>query len=176
MPPVGPNSWTNGPRSLPYFPTKEALVLAPLEEHVDEPARVVRGRAAGESAVRALRRHFLAALAARDAATGLSDDPQVLAVQRLTHSTPALLQHLHHFLARGQELLAEELATQDGRADPIAHVAAAQMLGTRNALMSENIRRLLEGETADAVYPDAVVNAEQAFHLLEHGLGDYRTR
>ncbi|MEU1736961.1 TetR family transcriptional regulator [Streptosporangium sp. NPDC020145] len=176
MPPVGPNSWTNGPRSLPYFPTKEALVLAPLEEHVDEPARVVRGRAAGEPAVRALRRHFLAALAARDAATGLSDDPQVLAVQRLTHSTPALLQYLHHFLARGQELLAEELATQDGRADPIARVAAAQMLGTRNALMSENIRRLLEGETADAVYPDAVVNAEQAFHLLEHGLGDYRTR
>ncbi|MFI7539141.1 hypothetical protein [Streptosporangium sp. NPDC049376] len=50
------------------------------------------------------------------------------------------------------------------------------MLGTRNALMSENIRRLLEGETADAVYPDAVVNAEQAFHLLERGLGDYRTR
>src|SRR3989440_5165790 len=76
---------------LNYFPTKEDLVVSPLEDHVDEPARVVRERAAGESAVAALRRQFLAALAGRDPATGLNDVPRVRAMQQLMMSTPALL-------------------------------------------------------------------------------------
>ncbi|MEV7026254.1 TetR family transcriptional regulator, partial [Kitasatospora sp. NPDC093558] len=73
-----------------YFPTKEDLVMGPMEQHLDEPARVVRDRAPGVSAVAALRDHFLAALERLDPAAGLSDDRVVLDVVRLVHNTPAL--------------------------------------------------------------------------------------
>ncbi|WP_326821150.1 TetR family transcriptional regulator [Streptosporangium sp. NBC_01756] len=166
-----------------YFPAKEDLVMAPMEEHVDEPARIVRDRAAGESAVTALRRHFVAALAARDAATGLSDAPETLDVQRLIRTTPTLMQRAYAFFARSEDLLAREFAAQTQAAGTAAQVpaiaarvAAAQIMGVRNALVAENLRRILDGESADAVHPSAVANAEHAFDVLENGLGSYCTR
>ncbi|GAA4220823.1 hypothetical protein GCM10023075_07790 [Streptosporangium album] len=57
-----------------------------------------------------------------------------------------------------------------------ARLAAAQIMGVRNALVTENLRRLLEGESADAVHPDALANAEQGFGMLEEGLGAYGIR
>ncbi|WIM99214.1 TetR/AcrR family transcriptional regulator [Actinoplanes oblitus] len=151
-----------------YFGSKEDLVLGPLEEHVDEPARVVRERAPGESPVAALRRHFLAALAARDAATGLCDRPNVLRVQQLILGTPALTPRLYTATARGQQLLAAELATLVD-AD-LARLAAAQIAATRMVLVMENRDRLLAGESADAVHPAAVERANRAFDLLDGGL------
>ena len=159
-----------------YFPTKEDLVVGPMEEHNDEPARVVRERAVGESAVAALRRQFLAALAERDPATGLNDTPNVLSGQRLILTTPSLRQRAYAFFVQSQGLLAKEFAAQTGEDDLTAHIAAAQTMGVRYALVAENIRRLLDGETADAAYPGAVANAEHAFRMLETGLGDYCTR
>ncbi|GAA2899447.1 TetR family transcriptional regulator [Streptosporangium fragile] len=159
-----------------YFPTKEDLVLQPLEERLDEPARIIRERAAGESATAALRRHFLAALAARDVVTGLNDSPAVLDVQRLVRSTPSLTRRAYAFIARSEEHLARELSRQAGQADIAPRVAAAQIIGVRNVLYAENLRRLLDGESADAVYPDAVACAERAFGLLDDGLGEYCVR
>ena len=159
-----------------YFPTKEDLVMGPMEEHVDEPVRVVRDRAVGESVITALRRHFLEALAARDAATGLNDDLRVLAVQRLVRATPALMQRAYVFHRKSEDLLALEFVAETQQTDLTARIAAVQILGVRNALVSENHRRLVEGESADAVYPDAVANAEHGFHLLESGLGQYCIR
>ncbi|GAA4603104.1 AcrR family transcriptional regulator [Actinoplanes octamycinicus] len=151
-----------------YFGSKEDLVMSPVEEHLDEPARVVRDRAPGESPVAALRRHFLAALAARDAATGISDQPNVLRVQRLITSTPALLPRLYTAAARTQELLAAELATVLD--EPTARLAAAQIAATRMVLVIENRDRVLAGEPADQVYPGAVSRAARAFDLLDGGL------
>jgi AcrR family transcriptional regulator len=160
---------------LNYFPTKEDLIVAPLEEHVDEPARVVRERAAGESAVAALRRQFLAALAGRDPATGLNDVPRVRAVQRLMTSTPALMMRVVGFARRSEDALTEAFALQTGAApgDLTPRLAAAQVMGVRLALLTENGRRIAAGESADAVYPDAVAAANVGFDLLERGLGDY---
>ncbi|GAB3989365.1 TetR family transcriptional regulator [Actinoallomurus acanthiterrae] len=156
-----------------YFPTKEDLVLRPMEEHVGEPARVVRDRAPGQSAVAALRDAFLAALAERDAATGLNDFPGVLGVQRLLIDTPSLAQRALALGHRSRQLLGEELARCTGSADVLAHVAAAQFIGARETLVARNVRRLLDGESADDVYPEAVADAESAFDLLETGLRDY---
>ncbi|MET7463174.1 TetR/AcrR family transcriptional regulator [Nonomuraea sp. NPDC005501] len=156
-----------------YYATKEDLVLAPMEAHVDDAARVVRERAPGETAVAALRRHFLAMLAERDASTGIDDTPEVLSVMRLIQSTPALQVRAFAFHRHAQELLERELAAQSGRDDVTARVAAAQIIYTRAALVTENLRRLFAGEPADAVYPDASADAERAFDLLEKGLGDY---
>ncbi|MFF5337928.1 TetR/AcrR family transcriptional regulator [Streptomyces sp. NPDC013181] len=158
-----------------YFDSKEDLVFEPLEEHVDDAARVVRERAPGESAVAALRRQFIDAVERRDASVGMSDSPVVLGIVRLITETPALLARAHSFFARTQERLTAVLV-EEGEEPAIARIVASQLLGTRDALLTENRRRLLAGEPADAVAADAVALAHRGFDLLEKGLGAYATR
>ncbi|MFG2842602.1 TetR family transcriptional regulator [Kitasatospora sp. NPDC048296] len=158
-----------------YFPTKEDLVMGPMEQHLDEPARAVRDRVPGTSAVAALREHFLAALERLDPATGLNDDQVVLDVVRLIHQTPALaIRATAAFDRRAQSLLAAELAAQDPAHDELtARVAAAQLLAVRLTLIGDNHRRMLEGERAADALPAALAEARHAFALVEQGLGDY---
>ncbi|MEU6233873.1 TetR family transcriptional regulator [Kitasatospora sp. NPDC047058] len=158
-----------------YFPSKEDLVMAPMEQHTGEPAEVVRERAPGTSVLDALRDQFLAALAAFDPATGLSDDPMTIAVIRLIHRTPVLAMRAStSFTYAANQVLAAELLAQDPAGDRLhAQVVASQLLGVRGALTSENQRRMLAGERAAEVLPEAVENARRAFALVERGLGDY---
>jgi AcrR family transcriptional regulator len=151
-----------------YFATKEDLVLSPVWEHVDEPARTVRERAEGQSPVAALRVQFLAAMAARDPAAGLSDSPSFLDIQRLIRSTPSLLVRVLRFEVLRIDALAEALA-EPGGPQPLDRVRAAQIIGVISALAEHNVGRLLDGEKVEEVYPDAVELAEQGFALLEPG-------
>ncbi|MFF8773084.1 TetR/AcrR family transcriptional regulator [Kitasatospora sp. NPDC015120] len=158
-----------------YFGTKEDLVLGPMEQHIGEPARVVREKAPETSAVAALHAHYSAALAAFDPATGLSDQQGVLDVVRLVHRTPVLaLRAYAGFDRRARAELTAELLARDPAGDPLtARVAAAQLLGTRLTLTEENQRRMLAGERAADVLPEALAAADRAFALAERGLGDY---
>jgi AcrR family transcriptional regulator len=153
-----------------YFPTKEDLVIRPMEDHVGDPARCVRDRRPQESAVAALRRDFLAALDRRDATTGLNDTAGIVGVQRLALETPSLTHRVYALGHRAQQLLADELAGHPGWTTVLAAAAAAQIIGARQALIDENVRRILNKESADAIRNDAVTNAEQVFALLESGL------
>lgn len=166
-----------------HFPTKEDLVLHRFEDHFDDIVAVVLGRAPGESAVGALRRHFLAALDRHDVVTGLDDDPHVLAFHRMVLAAPSLRLRVLEQSTRTVEALATALAEQAGAgpgdvaartvAYTVARTVAAQLCGVQAELVRENVRRLAAGETAEAVRPDAVAAARQAFDLLEHGLGGY---
>ncbi|MGW2252955.1 TetR/AcrR family transcriptional regulator [Kitasatospora sp. NPDC001660] len=104
-----------------YFPTKEDLVMGPMEQHLDEPARVVRERAPGTSAVAALREHFLAALAAFDPASGLNDDRTVLDVVRLVHRTPALATRATAAFGREAQALLTRRTARPGPGPRRAH-------------------------------------------------------
>lgn len=95
------------PTLFRYFASKEDLVLDRFADHQGEAARVVRGRSAGQTPVRALHEHFRARLRERDPITGLNDDPQVVAFQRLLYGTASLRDRLQHYTARDVELLAE---------------------------------------------------------------------
>lgn len=158
-----------------YFDSKEDLVFAPMEEHIGDAARVVRDRARGESAVAGVRRHFLAAVEDRDASVGMSDSPVALGLLQLIEQTPTLLTRAHAFFVRSFDQLTDVLV-EEGQEPAIARIAAAQLIGTRNALITENHRRLLAGEPVEVIAADAVVLAERGFGLLENGLGDYATR
>ncbi|MEU9620401.1 TetR/AcrR family transcriptional regulator [Streptomyces sp. NPDC088251] len=158
-----------------YFAGKEDLVLAPMEEHIGDVARVVRDRAPGESATDAVRRQFLAAIEARDPSVGMSDAPVALGLRRLIQETPSLLIRAHAFSMRSFDLLAEVLV-EEGEEPFIVRVAAAQLIATRNSLICANQLRLLAGEPADAVAPEAAALAGRGFDLLDKGLGDFATR
>jgi AcrR family transcriptional regulator len=161
-----------------YFPSKEDIVVRPMNEHVDEPAQVVRDRRPGQSAVDALREHFLGALRDRDAFTGLNDVPTVLAVTRLVTSTPSLVARVHDFANRTQTSLARALAETTGAApdDLLPRLAAAQLTSVQFTLSADNRRALSAGQSADERYPTAKADAEQAFALLDAGLHGYATR
>ncbi|MGW0824912.1 TetR/AcrR family transcriptional regulator [Streptomyces sp. NPDC002845] len=153
------------PTLFRYFPAKEDLVLHRLADHETEAARVVEGRAEGQSAVDALRVHFLDGLARRDPVTGLSDEPDVLAFHRLLYGTPSLVARLYAYLERSEAALAEALG-----GDLDARVAAGQIVAVRRVLAQENWRRVERGEAVEDVQRDAVAAAERAFARLRRGL------
>jgi AcrR family transcriptional regulator len=153
------------PTLFRYFPAKEDLVLHRIADHEDETARVVAGRAEGESVVGAVRAHFLAGLAQRDPVTGLNDHPQVLAFHRLLYGTPSLVARVYGHLERAEAALAEVLG---GGLD--ARVAAGQIVAVRRVLAEENRRRVERGEPVEEVERDAVAAAERVFGRLEGAL------
>ena len=158
-----------------YFGTKEDVLLGPREEHVADAADAVRDRAPGESAAEALRRQLLDLIEARDASVGLSDSARTLQVLRLITETPVLLHRAHAFHLRRQELLAEVLAAETGDA-VLAEVAAAQLIGVRNAVFAEVHRRRVADVPLDQVAADAARLARDAFALVEKGLSGYAVK
>ncbi|MFE0106614.1 TetR/AcrR family transcriptional regulator [Streptomyces sp. NPDC059009] len=161
------------PTLFRYFPTKEDLVLHRFADHEDEAARVVTGRAAGESPLAALERHHLDAVARRDPVTGLSDHPQVLAFQRLLYGTPALVARIPGYQERSEAALAKALDDGGTEAGLDARIAAAQIVAVQRVLALENGRRIAAGEAVDEVATEAVPAAERAFAGLRLGLAAY---
>ncbi|GIG66275.1 TetR/AcrR family transcriptional regulator [Phytomonospora endophytica] len=158
-----------------YFPTKEDLVMHPMAEHIDEPMRVVRDRPSGVTPHAAFRAHFIAALRRFDAATGLNAKPLVRDIQQLVTKTPTLMMRMLAYNGLGERMLADQLVSE-GATAATAEIMAGQIMATRNVLIHLN-RGTLDGGRAPAeVLPEAIVNAERAFDLLENGLGDLFAR
>jgi AcrR family transcriptional regulator len=155
-----------------YFGTKEDLVFRPMEEHFGDAARAVRERAPGESAVRAVRRQFLEMVETRDPSIGLNSQPFARQIRQLVRDTPVLMERAVLSAQQGTRDLAAVLAEETGDR-MLATVAAAMLSAARNALVEEHHLRIGAGEHVDAVAADAAQRAEQAFALVEHGLGDY---
>lgn len=158
------------PTLFRYFPAKEDLALHRFADHEDEAARVVAGRPAGLSPLDALRAHVLDGLERRDPVTGLCDHPAVLAFQRLLYGTPALVARMYAYQSRSEAALAEALGDEPGGGALGARVAAGQIVAVLRILAEENVRRIDAGESADALYGEAVEAAERAFAGLRDGL------
>ncbi|MFH8490839.1 TetR/AcrR family transcriptional regulator [Streptomyces longisporoflavus] len=169
------------PTLFRYFPTKEDLVLHRFADHLDEAARVVTARPAKRSPLDALQRHFLDGLERQDPVTGLCDNIHVLAFHRLLYGTPSLVARLYEYQERSERALGEALGEAlSGAADgapPVdqlsARLAAGQIIAVQRILALENWRRIDAGESADAVWPDAVAAANRAFGQLRSGLERY---
>ncbi|MFC8128140.1 TetR/AcrR family transcriptional regulator [Streptomyces sp. NPDC057302] len=170
------------PTLFRYFPAKEDLVLHRFADHVDEAARVVATRPAKRSPLDALQRQFLDGLERQDPVTGLCDNVHVLAFHRLLYGTPSLVARLYAYQERSEAALGEALSkatTPDAApktppTDPLAaRLAAGQIVAVQRILALENWRRIDAGESADAVWPDAVATANRGFGQLRSGLARY---
>ncbi len=158
-----------------YFPRKEDLVLDLHDEFVSGLARTVLERRAGESALAALRRAYLADAAARNPVVGFSG----LEFARLITGSPALVARLREFHEERERALAETLAAEtgvDGAVDITPRIAAAQLGGVHRALFEETLRRTLSGEDDDTVATAILGCIGTAFDLLEPSLGNYAVR
>ncbi|MFF4221381.1 TetR/AcrR family transcriptional regulator [Streptomyces sp. L500] len=158
------------PTLFRYFPAKEDLALHRIADHQGEAARVVAGRAAGQSPLGALRAHYHARLDAHDPITGLNDHPVVRAFNDMLYGTPSLLARLVRYAERDEELLAEALL-ETGRGDALtAGLAAAQVITTHHRLAQENWRKLASGRAIGDALVEAHADADRAFDLLGAGL------
>ncbi|MCF3104815.1 TetR/AcrR family transcriptional regulator [Streptomyces roseoverticillatus] len=157
------------PTLFRYFPAKEDLVLDRIADHQGEAARVVRGRAPGESPLAALRAHFHARLDDGDPVTGLCDVPAVLAFRDMLYSTPSLAARLMQYAAEDERALAGALA-EAGADEVTAGLAAAQVIAVHHVLARDNWQRLASGRVTAAVLAAAHADAERAYDLLGAGL------
>jgi AcrR family transcriptional regulator len=155
-----------------YFPAKEDLVLYQSRDHFEETAQLIRGRPPGQTPLGALRAHFLAGLAEHDASTGLCDDEDYLAFQRMIQSTQNLKLGLTEQLWRSEEGLAAAFAEAINvpPSDIAPRVAARQVLVSQQTLVGDNLSHILEGKRPAELYDDAVAAANTAFNLLDKGL------
>ncbi|MDN5766261.1 MAG: TetR/AcrR family transcriptional regulator [Humibacillus sp.] len=157
-----------------YFPTKEDIVLARIEDHTAGTADAVRDRPSGTSPLDAIQTHFTRLITAKDPITGLSDRPDVIAFGRLILETPALLAKFAEQRTREQDQLAASLRQALGKgADSLTcHLAALQIVSVLWALAERNLRATVSGTHPRVVARNAVKDSQTAFVLLARGVGD----
>ncbi|TDC21062.1 TetR family transcriptional regulator [Streptomyces sp. 8K308] len=154
-----------------YFARKEDLALDHQEAFVASLADAVAGRAAGESALGALRRTFLTAVEERDPVAGFSG-PEF---SRMVAESPTLTTRLRELHDQREHALAEALAAATGAADDdITPRAVAAQLGAAHRVLFQRIQELtLAGQDNDRIAAAVAPEAARVFDLLEPALGDY---
>ncbi|MBZ4319831.1 TetR/AcrR family transcriptional regulator [Streptomyces huiliensis] len=154
-----------------YFPHKEDMALDHQEEFVQGLARTVAAREPGESALAALRRSFLTAVAERDPVAGFAGPD----FTRMIADSPTLSVCLRGLHDRREDALAAALAeATDAPADDVTPYAAAAALGGVHRVLFGRIQELtLAGRSGDEVAEAVGAAAVRAFDLLEPSLRDY---
>ncbi|WP_055483360.1 TetR/AcrR family transcriptional regulator [Sphaerimonospora mesophila] len=159
-----------------YFHTKEDLFLDRSEDVENLLARVILDRRPGESAVGAVRRDFFESLRDGDWRYGMHEGADLFT--RRVRESAALQARLSLMTRRREELLAEALADEtDADPDDVTPwLVAAQICSVVTTLTRHFAVRRMAGEDGDRIVSDIRAQAEIAFDLLEHGVGDYALR
>jgi AcrR family transcriptional regulator len=160
-----------------YFRTKEDLVYWRLESFEDELLTTIRERAEGESVLAAFRRFVLK----QRGLLGKTDPESrelLTALTRMITESPALLareqQIFAGYTASLAALIADERGAGAGDVEP--WVAANALMGVHRALVHYARQRVVAGARHPRLTRDVRAQADQAFTLLEQGLGGYATR
>jgi AcrR family transcriptional regulator len=156
-----------------YFPTKEDLFFDRQDEVTQRLPAAIRARAAGESAVDAVRRAFLAELDRDEATLGLH--PGIAPFWRVVEESAALQARLRQMRDRSEEILAETLRAETGAppADPMPAIAAAMLTAADSTLHAAVRRHILQGRSPDSVRAEVRALAESTFDALAGGLASY---
>ncbi|MFE0808027.1 TetR/AcrR family transcriptional regulator [Streptomyces sp. NPDC058848] len=157
-----------------YFPRKEDLALDHQDEFVATLADAVTAREGDETPLAALRRAFLAAVAAQDPVAGFAGP----AFTRMIADSPTLTSCLRGLHDRREEALAEALAeTTAAPPDDITPRAVAALLGGVHRVLFTRIQELtLAGRANPEIAEVLDGETRRAFDLLEPALRDYGLR
>ncbi|MFF7726957.1 TetR/AcrR family transcriptional regulator [Streptomyces sp. NPDC008001] len=154
-----------------YFPRKEDMALDHQDAFVTGPARTVAAREPGESALAALRRAFLSAVAAQDPVAGFAG-PEFT---RMIAGSPTLSACLRGLHDQREKALAAALAEATGAAadDITPRAAAALLIGVHRVLFRRIQDLTLAGRTNAEIAAVLEGEAVRTFGLLDPALGDY---
>ncbi|MFB4320353.1 TetR/AcrR family transcriptional regulator [Actinomadura sp. 21ATH] len=157
-----------------YFPRKEDLALDLQDVFIEMPVTTIREREPGESALAALRRAYLAAVAERNPVIGFSGP----LFARMITGSPVLVARLRDFHDDREKAMVRVLAEETG-AEPgavLPRVAAAQLGGVHRLLFEETLRLTLDERGDDEIAAIVAEDARIAFGALEPSLGGYAVR
>ncbi|MEU7133583.1 TetR/AcrR family transcriptional regulator [Streptomyces sp. NPDC046261] len=158
-----------------YFPRKEDLAFDRHEEFVAGLARIVEGRAEGESALAALRREFLDGVERHDPVIGFSGE----VFARMIADSPTLLARLRDMHDQREAALAGLLAAETAAApdDITPRAAAAQLGGAHRVLFQQILELTLAGHDNERIAETVAVSADRVFAMLTEGpLARYAVR
>jgi len=160
-----------------YFRTKEDLFYFRLEAFGARLVDAVAARDLGEPALAAFRRVLLdgGGLLAQVEAGDPGALERLRTVNQLIAASPALLARERQAIAGATDALAALLAAETGAPDGDVRpqVAANALMGVQRALIEHVRRRVLAEEPPSGLPAQVRELAEQAFALLEGGLGGY---
>jgi AcrR family transcriptional regulator len=159
-----------------HFARKEDLLFDRNEEARSMVTEALRSRPPGEPVLLTLRRLLLDLLAQRHPLSGLRDGAQafwliVMNSPTLQARARQLVEELETLL---RDLFAEAAATTDD--DLMPALIASLGVAAWRAVYLTSARRLLAGESTDAIYADQVALVDRAFDLVERAAGDFGAR
>ncbi|AQZ61596.1 TetR-family transcriptional regulator [[Actinomadura] parvosata subsp. kistnae] len=127
-----------------YFPRKEDLALDHHEEFAAGLAEIVAHRPAGESALGAVRRAYLAALERRDPVIGFTGRD----FARMIADSPTLVARLRDLHDQREETLARRLV-QEQPGDPVTARAVAAQIAAADRLLFRELQARMLGSVPD---------------------------
>jgi AcrR family transcriptional regulator len=153
-----------------YFPRKEDLFLDRHADRLAELVSVVRSRPAGVSPVAALREHQHALLDSGHPLSGaIAGGPGFWWV---LSSSPALMARWYEQEREIADAFAEVFVSETG--DAFRSRLVAGLLTTAiTTVFSYAMGRIVAGDDAEVVRREQVGVIDQAFDLVEHGVGDF---
>jgi AcrR family transcriptional regulator len=153
-----------------YFPRKEDLYLDRHADLIAELRQAIVERQDGLSVVAAVRQYQQDLLAAGHPLSGAIEG--VIPFWRVLHSSPALVSRTHEQAHEIQEALAQTLTEQTGEATR-SRLVAGLLAAAVTTVFSTAVQRMLNGDSVLDVRRDQVRVINEAFDLLERGIGDW---
>ena len=158
-----------------YFPKKEDLFFAGLEQFEEQLLDAIRERPPGESALAAFGRFLL------DSLRQLSEEEAAEAVRvaaNVVGESPALQAREREISSRYAASLAAVLAEERGHApdDIEARVAAESLMAAHRAVLDRVRAAASEGSSGRTLNAVARSEATRALNRIEAGLGNYAIR
>jgi AcrR family transcriptional regulator len=148
-----------------YFPTKEDLFFDEVPERQAALREVIRGRAPGESILRALRR------------LQVDECPRMCSAgfatfARIIEESPALKAKELEVMAQFSQFLAEVIRDELGVDELDARIAAGLLISVHRQHFRRARVLALAGKQGPAAVRRLSADLDRAYHLLEHGLGE----
>jgi AcrR family transcriptional regulator len=157
-----------------YFPTKEKMLFDREDEVSAALLSLVHDQPDGAALVAAFRAHTRAFWErfGRILRTGADTH----GFWEIVQASPALRDYAEASFGRQADDVGRELAGEWGRPpdDPICHALARALCGVNAAILVYGLERLTAGEDSEVVVPELLARAEDAYDLLEHGMGRHR--
>jgi len=159
-----------------YFPTKEDLFVDREEEIVDRPSRLVRERAVGQSAARAIVEQLRRDIRERHAYVGLTEGYDRF--RQVMTESPTLMARLFTIQGKAVNQLGVTLREEAAAApeDPTPEFVAHQLVGLQNAVQRCIMRALMEGGGVDEVAEDALRKVDVMESLLSDTVLNYAAK
>jgi AcrR family transcriptional regulator len=149
-----------------HFPRKEDLFLDRTDDAANLLRAAVRDRAAGVDVLASLRGMTLRLIEDRQPLSGV--DPRSVEFFRTVAGSPALVARARELVAELQGTLGEELERDAAfQGDP--QLFAALFIAGYATVMVETARRVIAGESPDAVLDDHRARFDLLFDALRHG-------